>query len=224
MITCTYRLMLSIVACSIMCPLLAAQDKAAEPDFKSLFDGRTLAGWKGALDAYKVENGNIVCVQGGSGNLLTEREYGDFVLRLDFRLTPGANNGLGIRCPFQPQGNLHIDGIELQIIDDSAEKYKTLKPYQYHGSVYGLVPAKQGHLKPVGEWNAQEVIAQGRNVKVILNGQTIIDTNLDEAVKNGTLDGQEHPGLKRPRGHIGFLGHGDRIDVRNIRIKELRSQ
>jgi hypothetical protein len=204
------------------CPLVHAQDKPSpEEGFISLFDGRTLAGWKGGAGAYTVENGAIVCVAGGRGNLLTEKEYADFHLRFQFKLTPGANNGLGIRCPMSTEGNLHIEGIELQIIDDSAEKYKTLKPYQYHGSIYGLVPAKTGSLKPVGEWNDQEVIARGPHIQVLVNGKTIIDANLAETLKEKTLDGVDHPGAVRKKGHLGFLGHGDRIEVRNIRIKEI---
>jgi hypothetical protein len=198
-----------------------AVEKSPEEGFVSLFDGKTLQGWKRS-DGYKVEDGKIVSIQGGHGNLLTEKEYGDFVLKFEVRLTPGANNGLGIRCPFRAEGNLHIDGIELQILDDTAEKYAMLQPYQYHGSVYGLVPAKRGSLKPVGEWNSQEVTVTGRNIKVVVNGMTIVDANLDEATKSGTLDGVKHPGLDRTRGHLGFLGHGDRIEVRNIRIRELK--
>jgi hypothetical protein len=200
-------------------PVFADEKPADEQGFVSLFDGNTLKGWKGS-DGYRVEEGKLVSIQGGHGNLLTEKEYGDFVLRFEFRLTPGANNGLGIRCPFRAEGNLHIDGIELQILDDSAEKYATLQPYQYHGSVYGVVAAKRGSLKPVGEWNSQEVSVQGRQIKVIVNGMTIVDANLDEATKSGTLDKVAHPGLERTRGHLGFLGHGDRIEVRNIRIRE----
>jgi len=199
----------------------AQEQPSTEKGFVSLFDGKTLQGWK-ASDGYKVEDGKLVCIQGGRGNLLTEKEYGDFVLRFEVRLTPGANNGLGIRCPLRLDGNLHIDGIELQIIDDSAEKYSTLQPYQYHGSVYGLVAAKRGSLKPVGEWNSQEVTVQGRRIKVVVNGTTIVDADLDEATKSGTLDGVKHPGLDRTRGHLGFLGHGDRIEVRNIRIREVQ--
>lgn len=202
--------------------LLSADEKtSAEDGFVALFDGKSLQGWKGS-DGYRVEDGMLVCIQGGRGNLLTEKEYGDFVLRFEVRLSPGANNGLGIRCPFRAEGNLHLDGIEFQILDDSAEKYAALKPYQYHGSVYGLVPAKRGSLKPVGEWNSQEVTVQGRHVKVVLNGTTIVDANLDEATKSGTLDGEKHAGLKLAKGHLGFLGHGDRIEVRNIRIRELQ--
>jgi hypothetical protein len=143
------------------------------------------------------------------------------VLRFEFQLTAGANNGIGIRCPRQAKGNLHLEGIELQVLDNTAEKYQTLKPYQYHGSVYGIVPAKREFLKPVGEWNSQEVTVQGRKIKVVLNGETIVECDLDEATQNGTLDGAEHPGLKRTTGHIGFLGHGDRVAFRNIRLRDL---
>lgn len=193
-----------------------------EAGFVSLFDGKTLDGWVGAKESYKVEDGSIVCVTGSQGNLLTAKEYGDFVLRFDFKLTAGANNGLGIRCPLQAQGSLHLAGTELQILDDTAEKYASLKPYQYHGSVYGIVPAKRGKLKPLGEWNQQEVTVQGRKIKVVLNGEPIVDADLDAATAQGTMDGAEHPGLKRAAGHLGFLGHGDRIDVRKVRIKELK--
>lgn len=199
-------------------------ESGTEEGFGSLFDGKTLAGWAGAKDAYKVEDGAIVCVQGTAGNLLTEKEFSDFVVRFEFKLTAGANNGLGIRCPMLAKGNLHIDGIELQILDNTAEKYKTLKPYQFHGSVYGIQPAKREFLKPLGEWNTQEVTVQGRKIKVVLNGETITDCDLDEATKNGTMDGVEHPGLNRTSGHLGFLGHGDRVDFRNIRIKDLSAK
>ena len=200
-----------------------AQDKAVavEEGFVSLFDGKSLAGWTGSLAGYAVEEGNLICVAGGKGNLLTEAEYSDFLFKFEFKLTDGANNGLGIRCPKVAEGNLHLDGIELQILDDTAEKYKTLKPYQYHGSVYGVVPAKVGSLKPLGEWNQQEVTAKGRRVTIVVNGKTIVDADLDEAIKAGTLDGTVHPGLSRAKGHVGFLGHGDRVDFRNIRIKSL---
>lgn len=214
------RLLCLLVSLVLALPVLSVAADVEE-GFESLFDGQSLKGWVSAPDAYKVENGAIVCVAGSKGNLLTEREFADFVLRFEFKLTPGANNGLGIRCPMQTTGNLHIDGIELQIIDHTAEKYKTLKPYQYHGSVYGIAAAKQEGLKPVGEWNQQEVIAYGRKVRVVLNGVTIVDADLDEASTPKTMDGVEHPGLKRTKGHIGFLGHGDRIDVRNIRIREV---
>jgi acetyl esterase/lipase len=214
---------IALVVTGLFVPVMAQDKPPSDDGFVALFDGKSLAGWGGAKDAYAVENQAIVCLPGNAGNLLTEKEFSDFVLRFDFKLTHGANNGLGIRCPMQPRGNLHLDGVELQILDDSAEKYKTLQPYQYHGSVYGIQPAKRtpSMLKPIGEWNSQEVSVQDRQIKVVLNGGTIVDCNLDDATQAGTLDGVEHPGLKRTKGHIGFLGHGDRVEFRNIRIKEL---
>lgn len=192
-------------------------------NFELLFNGENLDGWVGNKVAYAVENGMIVIHpdKGGSGNLFTEKEYANFIFRFEFQLTPGANNGLGIRAPLE--GDAAYKGIELQIIDSSDGKYKgeELKEYQYHGSVYGVIPAKHGFLKPVGEWNSQEVIANGDNIKIILNGEVIVDGNIKEARKGGTIDGEKHPGLKNKKGHIGFLGHGDLVKFRSIRIKEL---
>jgi rhodanese-related sulfurtransferase len=202
---------------------ICAQEKSFVPEdgFVSMFDGKSLAGWTGSLASYAVENEKLVCITGGTGNLLTEKQYTDFVMAFEFKLTEGANNGLGIRCPKLAEGSLHLEGIELQILDDTAEKYKALKPYQYHGSAYGLIASKQGSLEPVGKWNHQEVTVKGRNLTVMLNGTKIVDANFDEATKSGTLDGQLHPGLARRRGHIALLGHGDRVDFRNLQIMEL---
>jgi len=197
---------------------LGGQDQ--EEGFVSLFNGKDLSGWTGENHSYAVEDGNIVIrPDKGGGNLYTENEYSDFIFRFEFKLTPGANNGLGIRAPLE--GNAAYLGYELQIIDNTAPKYENLEAYQYHGSVYGIIPAKRGYLKPVGEWNSQEVWVKGENIRITLNGTVIVDGNLKEASANGTIDGKEHPGLKRSSGHIGFLGHGSVLWFRNIRIKEL---
>ena len=191
--------------------------------FQLLFNGENLDGWVGNKKDYVEENGMIVIYPegGGSGNLYTANEYADFIFRFEFQLTPDANNGLGIRAPLE--GNAAYEGMELQIIDDTDGKYRgtELKPYQHHGSVYGVIASKPGSLKPAGEWNSQEVIAKGNDIKVILNGNVIVDGNLKEASKGGTIDGEKHPGLKNKKGHIGFLGHGDIVRFRSIRIKEL---
>lgn len=192
-----------------------------ESDFTTLFNGKNLDGWVGNKQSYRAENGAIVVDPKGKGggNLYTEKEYSDFNFRFEFQLTPGANNGLGIHAPLE--GDAAYVGKELQILDNTAEKYANLKPYQYHGSVYGIIPAKRGFQKPVGEWNSQEVIVKGSSIKIILNGTTIVEGDFMEASKNGTMDKKDHPGLQRTKGHIGFLGHGDVLQFRNIRIKEL---
>lgn len=111
--------------------------------------------------------------------------------------------------------------MEVQILDNDADIYKNLQVYQYHGSVYGVIAAKRGYLKPVGEWNQQEIELIGNKIKVTLNGTVITEGDLAAASANGTVDKREHPGLKRTSGHIGFLGHGDTLFFRNIRIKDL---
>ncbi len=195
--------------------------KAQEAGFVSLFDGQSLTGWVGNKSSYLVKDGMIVIEPkgGGGGNLYTEKEYGNFILRFEFQLTPGANNGLGIHAPLE--GDAAYVGKEFQILDNEAEKYASLQAYQYHGSLYGVMPAKRGFLRPIGEWNQQEVRINHPFVTVILNGEVILEGNYLEASQSGTLDKKEHPGLSRSRGHIGFLGHGDLVRFRNIKIKEL---
>jgi len=189
--------------------------------FNSLFNGKDLSGWIGNTSGYEADEGTLIVVPSkGGGNLYTEEQFSDFILRFEFKLTPGANNGLGIRAPLD--GDAAYLGMELQILDNSAEKYKDLKPYQYHGSIYGVVPAKRGFLKPVGEWNTEEVISRGERITIKLNGTVIVDADITDAIQNGTLDGREHPGLKRQGGHIGFLGHGSHVEFRRIWIKELK--
>ncbi|MFC2118120.1 DUF1080 domain-containing protein [Bacteroidota bacterium] len=205
----------------ITTPEYKLSDEEIKEGFMSLFSGKDLSSWVGNKTDYVIEDGDIVIYpqRGGTGNLYTEKEYSDFNFRFEFLLTPGANNGLGIRAPLE--GDAAYAGMELQILDNTASIYSKLQEYQYHGSVYGVIPAKRGFLKPVGEWNTEEVIVKGPNVKVILNGTVIVDGNIDEASKNGTIDHKEHPGLKQKKGHIGFLGHGSILRFRNIRIKEL---
>jgi HEAT repeat protein len=197
-------------------------DEESKEGFKALFNGKDLEGWTGNLTDYKAKNGEIVIhVDNGPthGNLFTKDEYSDFVYRFEFQLTPGANNGLGIRAPLE--GDAAYVGMELQILDNEDPIYATLAPYQYHGSVYGVIPAKRGYLKPVGQWNDEEVIAKGSHIKITLNGTVILDGDIKEASKNGTMDHKEHTGLLRAKGHIGFLGHGSVVKFKNIRVKDL---
>ena len=198
---------------------LTPQEKSE--GFVPLFNGANLDGWVGDKVSYVAEDGMIVIKpeKGSGGNLYTMNEYSDFVFRFEFQLTPGANNGLGVRTPLE--GDAAYVGMELQILDNDAPVYANLQPYQYHGSVYGVIPAKRGFLKPTGEWNYQEVILDGTRVKITLNGTVIVDGDVAGARDNGSIDGNNHPGLKRTSGHIGFLGHGSVVKFRNIRVKEL---
>lgn len=193
--------------------------------FKILFDGTNMHEWTGNTVDYTLEDGCISMIPSKSygGNLYTKDEYGNFVYRFEFQLTPGANNGVGIRTPME--GDAAYVGMEIQILDCEHPIYKDITPLQHHGSVYGIIPAKADHhsaFKPAGEWNYEEIVADGDNIKVTVNGVVIMEGNIREATKNGTADHKEHPGLFNKKGHIGFLGHGSPVKFRNIRIKELK--
>jgi hypothetical protein len=210
------RTALSLAVLFAACCGVVAEEKSETAEgFVSLFDGKTLKGWQGDTKGYLAENGALVCAPGG--NLMTDKEYSDFLFRFEFKVPPNGNNGVGIRTPLK--GNAAYLGMEIQVLDDSGSSYTKLQPYQYHGSIYGVVPCKRGHQKPVGEWNSQEISAIGSKIKITLNSEVIVDADLSKIKE--TMDHQKHPGLHNPKGHIGFLGHGARVEFRNIRIKDL---
>ena len=196
--------------------LLRGDDTAQ--GFSPIFNGKDFSGWAGALDNYEVVDGAIACKEGKGGNIYTEEVYDNYVVRLEFKLTPGGNNGLAIHYP--GEGRASTDGLtELQVLDDTADKYKELDLRQYHGSIYGMVPAHRGYLRPVGEWNYQEVTVKGRAIKVELNGSVILDADVADVTE--FMDDKEHPGLERTSGHFGFAGHNEPVQFRNIAIKKL---
>jgi hypothetical protein len=212
--------MRSLLICFLICGAAAAQSD--ETGFVPLFDGRSLDGWfivNRMGPGFLVEDGVLVCPREGGQKLMTEKQYGSFVFRFEFRLEPDANNGIGIRAP----RNAHTatQGMEIQILDDDGPTYSKayLRPDQYHGSIYDVLPARRGFLKRAGEWNRQEISAIGRRVTVRLNGETILDADLDSIRDPQVL--AKHPGLGRTSGHIALLGHQSRIEFRNLRVKEL---
>ena len=192
--------------------------KKGDEGFTTLFNGKDLEGWAGAVDNYEVKDGAILCKPGKGGVLHTKDEYGDFVARLEFKVPAGGNNGLAIRYP--GQGDTAYTGMcELQVLDDSSPKYAKLDARQYHGSVYGMVAAHRGFQRPVGEWNFQEVTVKGSTIKVELNGSVIVDADVSKVTE--FMGGKPHPGMNRTSGSFGFAGHGDAVQFRNVRIKKL---
>lgn len=183
-------------------------------NWESLFDGKSLKGWTGSVDKYSAKDGVLSCTE-GARSIYTEKEYGDFVFSFEFKLTPGGNSGIGIRVP--AGGHPAADGMEIQILDHDHEKYAKLKPWQVHGSIYSIMPAKTGYLKPVGEWNQQQIVCIEDHVMVILNGAVIVDAWLDRL---SLLTGNDAPGLRRKSGHIVIAGHNDPIEFRNLEVAD----
>jgi len=219
------KTLLGIVLAITLSPLVAlGQTSAAdsgEAGFVKLFDGQTLKGWqlvRGRGPGYVVKDGTIVCPLEGGGNLLTEKEYSNFIFRFEFKTEPGGNNGIGIRTPLN--GDAAYVGMEVQILDDGHEKYKgKIKSEQHHGSIYLVAPARTGFLKPAGEWNSEEIMADGNHIRVTLNGVVILDFDLGLVKEKEVIE--KHPGIRNKKGYIGFLGHGSLVEFRNIRIKTL---
>jgi hypothetical protein len=200
---------------------LAARDAEG---FVEQVNGKDLSNWQGAVDNYEVVDGAITCKQGKGGDLLTKDEFENGIIRVEFKLPPAGNNGIALRTPLG--GHSASDGLELQVIDSDGYNAKQaaagkagLQPYQYHGSLYHCVGAKHGYLRPVGEWNFQEIEVQGQRLKVTLNGTKILDMDID------SLDRTQipHPpkGLDSRKGLIGFAGHSDPVAFRSFTVKRM---
>jgi hypothetical protein len=192
----------------------------SEEGFVTVFNGTDFTGWKGPVENYEVKDGAIACKAGKGGTIYTAEEYTDFVVRLEIQIPTGSNNGLAIRYPGSGD-TAYVGMCELQVLDNDAPKYAKLDPRQYHGSAYGMVAAKRGFLKPAGEWNVQEVTVKGSTIKVVLNGETILDCDLCQVDMNEVMAKKPHPGKDRTSGHFGFAGHNDLVLFRNVRIKRL---
>lgn len=183
----------------------------------SIFNGEDFTGWKGDVDGYEVKDGTIVNKQDKGGNLLTEKQYANFISRLEFMVPPAGNNGLIVR--YTGEGSPHINGMELQVLDNEDPRYAKLDPRQYHGSVYGVIPAHRGYLREPGEWNVQETLMNGNHIRIDLNGYTILDADLSEPKES--KEGELYPGIKHKTGYFGFAGHKDPVAFRNISMIEL---
>jgi hypothetical protein len=199
--------------------VLSAEEQ--KEGFVSLFDGSNIDQWMGNTEGYLIKEGSLMVSpeDGTVGNLYTKEEYDNFIYRFEFQLTPASNNGIGVHAPLE--GDAAYLGMEIQVLDSEHPSYGYIEPYQAHGSVYGVIPAKRGYLKPTGEWNQEEIMVNGTKIKVTLNGTVIVDGDYAAASANGTLDHKEHPGLKRTTGHLGFLGHGDVVRFKNMRVKKI---
>ena len=193
----------------------------ASEGFTELFNGKDLTGWQGTTTGYEVKDGTFVCKPGHRGALLTTEEYGNFVLRCEFKLPPGANSGLALRAP--NYGDPSREGLEIQILDQRHPKYSgKLQPTEHNGSIVGLVAAQTGYLRAPSEWNFEEVIVDGQRIEVILNGTRILQTDLS---KINLLQTRKIPkGLTKRKGFIGIAGHNDPVAFRRFEVKRLANR
>jgi hypothetical protein len=192
--------------------------KHVDAGFEIIFTGNDFTGWAGPTDEYEIKDGAIVCKPGQGGTIYTRKVYSDFVVRLEYKLPPGGNNGLAIRYPGSGD-TAYVGMCEIQVLDDSGDESKNIDPRQVNGSAYGMVGAHRGYLRSPGQWNFEQVTVKGSTIKVELNGTTILDTDLNEVTD--FMGKHPHPGKDRSSGHFGFAGHTDPVQFRNILIKKL---
>jgi len=189
-----------------------------EEGYKSVFNGSDFTGWGGPTDEYEVKDGAIWCRPGKGGTIHTTEEFGDFEAKLEFLLPPAGNNGLAIHYPGKGD-TAYVGTCEIQVLDDTAPVYAHLDPRQYCGSIYGVVPAHTGYLRPTGHWNFEHVTVKGHTITVELNGTVIVHADVSKV--HDFMANHAHPGLMRLKGSFGFAGHDDPVAFRNIRIKPL---
>jgi hypothetical protein len=215
-------LLLSLSALLGAAPALWAADNEPPAGFEALFNGKDLTGWKvnkgGKMEAWGAENGLLYVNGGGGGWLMTQKEYGDFELRLEFKLPEKGNSGVALRSAME--GNPAFDaGMEIQLLDDEwhRKNLSDLKVSQLTGSIYGIQGPSKDALKPVGQWNSLRIVAKGKHITIELNGVKTVDADLAK-YKNKE---KEHPGMLHETGHLGLQSHDGRVEFRNLYVKPL---
>jgi hypothetical protein len=205
---------LSLVALVLVAGIARAGD--VPKGFTPLFNGKDLTGWKstGNQKVWGAEKGVIYCAGGGGGWLMTDKEYANYELRLEYKMPLKGNSGVGLRSPLQ--GDPAYVGMEIQLIDDV--NWGKLESWQHTGSIYNVVPAKKVHNNPIGEWNSMKITAKGSKITIVQNGETLVDADLADYVKE---HGKRHPGITREKGHIGLQSYNLRVEFRNIVLKNL---
>jgi 3-keto-disaccharide hydrolase len=220
-----FAILMTIVAASLAAT--AATQDTPSASWRSLFDGKTTAGWRGYRQpqlpaGWQVVDGALTRV-GAGGDIVSVDQFGNFELMVEWRISPGGNSGILYRVTEDAQLIWH-NAPEMQVIDDAGYK-EPLKPAQKSGANYDLHPPSQSVVKPAGAWNAARILVNGAHVEHWLNGVKVVEYELgspDWTARVKASKFNEFPAYgKARRGHIGFQDHGDRVAYRNIRIREL---
>lgn len=206
-------------------PLNALTDEEREQGFQSLFDGRTLRGWRAyrgeapPAEGWIVREAAIVHTKGG-GDLVTVDEYADFDFRFSFRVARGANSGI-IWHVLETADQTYMTGPEYQVLDDEAAKPD---PAHGVGALYDLVPALQKTVRPAGSWNEGRIVVSGGRVQHWLNGACVVDVpckgpEWDTLIKASKF--RDWPFGRAGRGRLALQDHGDEVAFRNLRVRAL---
>jgi hypothetical protein len=218
-----------VVAWFFMLTVCVAASLAAEEGFTPLFPKDSLAGWKVSDwsnistpqkvegTAWKIEKGVLYGLNKRTW-IASPKEYGDFILRLESKISKGANGGIGLRFPLV--GDPAYTAMEIQVVDHEVYYGGQSQPQQRTASIYDEIAASPETTKPPGQWNSWEITARGSRVTIVLNGQKVVDADLSRETKARQ---QKGPALaQRPlKGHIGFQNLNGEIELRNVMIRVL---
>jgi hypothetical protein len=196
--------------------------------WKLLFDGQTTKGWRGyqkkaVPSGWVVEDGTLARVA-ATGDLITQKQFQDFELTLEWKISEGGNSGIMYRVTEGGEAT-YESGPEMQVLDDARHPDGRSR-LTSAGAAYGLYPSPAGIVRPAGEWNAVRIVVRGRHVEHWLNGQKVVEYELespDWEAKVAASKFKQWPGYGRaPKGHIALQDHGDRVWYRSIKIREIR--
>ena len=209
---------------------------AAAGDWKPLFDGKSLAGWRGYQQeevppSWEVRDGSIFCNGKDSAHLITEKKYENFELTAEWKISKGGNSGILLRVKEVTPWPA-TSGLEVQVIDHS-DGWKEvhgsgLGPGQAAGALYGIYPAKEAAIKKAGEWNSVRILIHGSKIKLWQNGVALVDADMDSddwkaRLARSKFANSEHFN-QTPKGHIALQNYrGAGVWFRKLKIRELGS-
>lgn len=220
--------LLALAACATGPNTLAAIDQFT--GWKLLFNGTDLTGWRGYRKdapgaAWKAEDGALTLTGGGAGDIMTAEEFGNFDLRLDWKISPNGNSGIIYMVKeVADQPNTYNTGPEMQVLDNDGHADGKF-PSHRAGALYDFAPPLAEPVKPVGEWNEARILIQNGRITHWLNGVKVAESSYGDqawfdAVAKSKFKDMPFFG-KASAGHIALQDHGDRVWYRNIRIKRL---
>jgi len=209
-----------VLVAALACALPAV---AGEGEWQVLFDGKSLDAWTCKPDGWAIDDEGALAWKKGCGYIWSKEKFGNFVLDLEFKVSKGCNSGIFFRT--DPR-NAVQGGIECQVLDSHG------KPPGKHscGAIYdALAPSKEAS-KPAGEWNRIVITCNDNQIEIALNGEKIIDMDLDKWTEgNKNADGSKNKFSKPLKdfareGHIGLQDHGNAVWYRNVKVKVLEEK
>jgi hypothetical protein len=216
----------------IAAPLLAGDNNAVTDAEKAvgwrpLFDGKSLSGWRSLKSekapAWVVEDGALV-TPGKVGDLVTNEEFGDFELSLEWKISPTGNSGVIYRVGLT-EAHTYNTGPEYQVLDNEKAS-DNKRPDHLAGSLYDLVAPPKDFTKPVGEWNSTRIVVRGWKVEHWLNGQKVVDVDLGTPEGRAMIAASKFKSMPKfatlMRGHIALQDHDHPVSYRAVKIRELK--